>query len=126
VKEVGMADRVLFIGWGETVRGREERALEVFNETVGLYGRMQQDGRIEKFDVCLLDPHGGGLGGFVALHGSAEQLAAVQADAEFRRNMADATLIVDELGVVPGAINEGVAEEVAMYQAAIAKVPQSA
>ncbi len=28
-----MADRVLFIGWGETVRGREERALEVFNET---------------------------------------------------------------------------------------------
>ncbi len=26
-----MADAGLFIGWGEVVRGREERALEVFN-----------------------------------------------------------------------------------------------
>ena len=49
-----MADRVLFIGWGTPVRGREERALEVFNESLGLYGRMQQEGRIESFDVTLL------------------------------------------------------------------------
>src|SRR5215212_2888593 len=93
-KEAGMADRVLFIGWGQTVRGREERALEVFNETIGLYGRMQQDGRIEKFDVCLLDPHGGGLEGFVTLQGSAQQIAAVYEDEDFRRNMVDASLIV--------------------------------
>ena len=121
-----MADRMLFIGWGETVRGREERALEVFNEAMGMYGRLQQEGRIEKFDVCLLDPHGGGLAGFVALHGSAEQIAEVQNDPEFRRNMADATLIVNELGIVPGHVNEGIAGEMALFQEAIAKVPQSA
>ena len=121
-----MADRVLFIGWGENVRGREERGLEVFNEAMGMYGRMQQEGRIEKFDVCLLDPHGGGLSGFIALHGSAEQLAELQNDEEFRRNLVNASLIVDELGVISGYINEGVAPEVAMYQEAIAKVPQSA
>jgi hypothetical protein len=121
-----MADRVLFIGWGQTVRGREERALEVFNETMGLYGRMQQDGRIEKFDVCLLEPHGGGLDGYIALHGTAEQLAAVRDDPEFRRNMVDASLIVDELGVVDGRVNEGIADEMAIYQEAVAKVPQSA
>ena len=33
-----MAERMLFIGWGQVARGREERALEVFNETLGLYG----------------------------------------------------------------------------------------
>ena len=46
-----MADRLLFISWGSVVAGREEIALEVFNESVGLYGRLQQDGRIEGFDT---------------------------------------------------------------------------
>ena len=35
-----MADRVVFISWGQVVRGREERAMENFNETIGLYGKM--------------------------------------------------------------------------------------
>src|SRR5947209_5777936 len=54
---VRMADRVLFISWGSPVHGREEHGLEVFNEALGMYGRMQQDGRIEGFDVTLLDPN---------------------------------------------------------------------
>ena len=56
-----MADAGLFIGWGQVVRGREDRALDVFNETIELYGQMQSDGRIESFEVCLLKPHGGEL-----------------------------------------------------------------
>src|SRR5438552_17690903 len=79
-----MADRVLFIGWGTPVRGREERGLEVFNESIGLYGRMQQDGRIEKFDVVLLGPSGD-LNGYIELHGSAKQLAAVHEERKFKR-----------------------------------------
>ena len=52
-----MADRVLFIGWGRVVAGREERALEVFNESMGFYGRLQQQGKIEGFNTVLLDPN---------------------------------------------------------------------
>ncbi len=121
-----MADRILFIGWGAPVRGREERGLDVFNKAVGFYGRCQQDGRIEGFDVSLLDPHGGGLSGYITLHGTEEQLHAVEADADFRRSMVDASLIVEELGILHGRVNEGIAEEIAMYQEAVAKVPQSA
>jgi hypothetical protein len=120
-----MADRMLFIGWGAPVRGREERGLEVFNEAVGFYGRCQQEGRIESFDVVLLDPHGGGLNGYMELHGSAEQLATLREDAEFRRLLVDASLIVEELGVVGGAANEGVAQQIEMYREAIGKVPQA-
>ncbi|HEV2757445.1 MAG TPA: hypothetical protein VG318_16900 [Actinomycetota bacterium] len=121
-----MADRVLFMGWGQTVRGREERALEVFSETMGLYGRLQEEGRIEKFDVCLLEPHGGGLDGYVALYGSDDQINAVRADPDFQRAVTEATLIVDEVGVIAGYVNEGVAHQMAMYQEAVAKVPQNA
>lgn len=119
-----MADRVLVISWGETVRGREERALEVFNEAVGLMGRMQQDGRIEAFDIVLLGPNGG-VGGYFAVHGSAEQLAALKEDEEFQRNTVDASLIVDNLRHLDGYTNEAVARQMAMYQDAISKVPQA-
>lgn len=120
-----MADRVLFIGWGAAVRGREERGLEVFNEALGLLGRMQQDGRIEGFDVCLLEPNDE-LAGFVLARGTADQIDAVRRDDEFLRSTADATLIVDRLRHIEGYTNEGIAGQLAIYQEAIAQVPQQA
>jgi hypothetical protein len=117
-----MGDRALFVGFGAPVRGREERAVEVFGEFVGMFGRMQSDGRIESLDVSLLDPHGGDLGGFFMVHGSAAQCAALQDDEEFRRAVIDATLIVDNVGVVPATTGEGVGREMAMYGEAVAKV----
>jgi hypothetical protein len=117
-----MADRALFVGFGQPVRGREERAVEVFNEFVGMCGRMQSDGRIEHMDVTLLDPHGGDLGGFFMLHGSDEQCAALPLDEEFRRAMTDASLIVENLGMVPAVTGEGVGREMGIYNEAVRKV----
>jgi hypothetical protein len=119
-----MADRVLFIGWNTPVRGREERGLEVFNDAIGIYGRMQQDRRIEKFDVVLLGPNSD-LNGYIELHGTAEQLAAVREDEEFQRNSTDASLVVDGLRHIDGFTNDGVAREMALYQESIARVPQT-
>src|SRR3954462_1983089 len=110
-----MAERAVFVGFGQPVRGREERAVEVFGEFVGMFGRMQSDGRIESMDVALLDPHGGDLGGFFMVHGSESQCAALTADEEFRRACIDAGLIVDNFGVVPAATGEEVGREMAMY-----------
>ena len=120
-----MADRMIHISWGASVAGREERGLEVFNEALGLYGRMQQDGRIESFEVALMVPNGH-MEGFIALRGSAEQMAAVAEDEEFQRNMADASLIIHDLRVCNGYTNEGVAKQVEIYQGAIGRVPQMA
>ena len=117
-----MADRALFVGWGEPVRGREERSVDVFNEWVGMLGRMQSEGRIEGMDVTLLDPHGGDLGGFFMIHGSAEQCAALANDEAFRRAVVDATMIVEKFGVVPAVTGEGVSGEMEIYSEAVAKV----
>jgi len=119
-----MADRVLFISWGTPVRGLEEHGLEVFNEALGLFGRMQQDGRIESFDAMLFEPNGGSLDGCIQLHGSADQLAAVRMSEEFTRMLVQANLVVDELSLVGGYAGEGVARQMALYQEAIAAVPQ--
>ena len=119
-----MADRVLVISWGEPVRGREERSLEVFNETLGLCGRMQQDGRIESFNVVLLNPNSD-MSGYMELYGSVQQIAALDEDDEFARNTVDASLIVEDLRLTSGWANEGVARQMQMYQEAIGKVPQA-
>ena len=121
-----MADRALFIGFGSPVRGREERAIEVFNEFVGMCGRMQSDGRIEGMDVALLDPHGGDLGGFFMVHGSEAQCAALAMDEEFRRACIDAGLIVENFGVVPAATGEAVGGQMALYSEAVKKVGHGA
>jgi hypothetical protein len=120
-----MADRMLFIGWGTPVRGREEHGLEVFNEAIGLYGQMQQKGRIEKFDVVLLGPNAG-LNGYIELYGSAEQLAAVRESEDYRRTLANASLVVDDLRQIDGFTNEAIAQQMALYQESIAQVPQIA
>jgi hypothetical protein len=117
-----MTDRALFVGFGAPVRGREERAIEVFGEVVGMFGRMQSDGRIAGMDVTLLRPHGGDLGGFFLVHGSEDQCAALADDEEFRRATIDAALIVENFGVVPAVTGEGVGREMAMYSEAVAKV----
>ena len=80
-----MADAGLFIGWGAPVRGREAKGLEVFNEALAYYGRLQQEGVIEGFETAILEPHGGDLQGILAVlvRGSEERLAQLRVDDGF-------------------------------------------
>src|SRR3954454_13485447 len=121
----GMADRVLMITWGRPIPGREERGLEVFNEALGINGRKQQEGKIESFDVALLNPNGV-IDGYIAVRGSVDQLTLLQEDEEFQRNMVDASLIVEDFQIAAGYTNEGIARQMEIYQEAIGKVPQHA
>jgi hypothetical protein len=118
-----MADRLLLISWGTPVRGMEERSLEVFNEALGFYGRLQQEGRIESLDVVLLAPNGM-LSGYIELRGSAAQLAAAREDPVFRRLLVDAGMVVDDLRLADGFCNEGVAEAMGIFQEALVGMPQ--
>jgi hypothetical protein len=78
-----MADAALFTGWGDPVRGREQKGLEIFNEALTYWGQQQESGGIESFEVVFLYPHGGDLAGFILAKGSQEQIAAIQASEEF-------------------------------------------
>jgi hypothetical protein len=86
---------------------------------------MQQEGRIEKFDVVLLGPNDD-LNGYIELHGSAEQIAAVHEDNEFRQNTVDASLVVDGLRHIDGYTNDEVARQMGRYRESVARVPQTA
>ena len=117
-----MAESGLFIGWGQVVRGREKRAVEVFNESVSYWGGLQNEGKIESFEVVLLAPHGGDLAGFALLRGSAEQMAALRGDDEFDRRITRADLIVDRQGVLDAVLGEGIGSTMSIYQGEIDEI----
>jgi hypothetical protein len=120
-----MAGEALFLGWGQVVRGREQLALEVFQEAVGYYGRLQGDGQIERFDAYLLEPHGGDLAGFFMLHGEPSALEAVRSSPEFRRLLARAGSVVDNLGLVSAFSGDALAQQMALFGEIAQQVPQA-
>ena len=101
-----MTTGALLIGWGPAVRGREHKALQVFNETIQFYRQLQQQGTIESFETVGLEPHGGDLLGFTLVRGDREKLNALRTSEEFLRLNNRATLVVNNLGVINAFIGE--------------------
>jgi hypothetical protein len=101
-----MANGALVIGWGPTVRGREQKALQVFNEAIEYYTRLQKQGTIESFEPVALEAHGGDLNGFLIIRGDREKLNALRTSEEFMRLNTRAELIVDNFGVITAFIGE--------------------
>jgi hypothetical protein len=114
-----MADDALFIGWGEVVRGRERKAIEVFNESLQYYAQLQQDGKVESVEPWFLAPHGGDLAGFILLRGASQQLAELRIDDEFERLTARAGMVVGGLGVVGAYLGDGLERAIGLYRQAV-------
>jgi hypothetical protein len=113
-----MADEALFIGWGEVVRGRERKAVEVFNESIQYYGQLQQGGKIDGFDAWFLAPHGGDLAGFILLRGEREQLDEIQRSPEFEMLQTRAGMIVDRIGVLNAYTGEALGRLMGQFEQA--------
>ncbi|BBX71260.1 hypothetical protein [Mycolicibacterium psychrotolerans] len=110
-----MADAALFIGFGEVVRGREKRALRIYEDSMEYWGGLQKEGKIASFDVTLLGPHAH-LNGFIVVRGTDEQLDAVRHTKEFRRQMARTRLIVDQMVIAEAFVGPQLAEFMNQYQ----------
>lgn len=117
-----MAEMGVFIGWGDPIPGREAKGLEVFEESVAYWGRLQEEGQIESFEVVILYPHGGDLGGFALLRGSGESLDAIRASDEFNRLTARAGLVVGGLGVVSAALGDSLGPQMQLFREQIGEL----
>ena len=113
-----MADEALFFGFGDVVTGRERKAVEVFNESMEYYGRLQQDGKLEGVEAWFLAPHGGDLGGFILLRGEREQLDEIERSPEFERVQARAGMIVQRIGVVHAYTGDAIARLMGQFEEA--------
>ena len=120
-----MAGEALFVGWGQVVRGREQLALQVFQEAVGYYGELQEKGEIERFDAYLLDPHGGDLAGFFLLYGERSALDSIVSSPGFRRVLVRAGSVIDNLGVVNASGGDALGQQMALFGEIAQELPQA-
>lgn len=102
-----MANAAIFIGWGPAIAGREQQALQVFQEGVQYWTRLQQEGEIESFEPVALEPHGGDLYGCCIIKGDREKLGRLRYTAEWQRLNARGGTVVQGLGIVDAHIGEG-------------------
>jgi hypothetical protein len=114
-----VADYGLFIGFGVGVRGREKKGLEVFNEGMQYFSRLQENGTIESWDAVFLEPHGGELNGFYLLKGDREKLSRLRVEKDFVRQTTRGQQIVEDIGVVGAVLGDGLTELITMYHQAI-------
>ena len=117
-----MATGMLFIGWGEIIPGREQKALQVFGETLQYYTGLQERGEITGFEPALVEPHGGDLGGFILVRGERERLARLRSDAEFLRQLTRAQLVVQKVGVVAAYTGEELQNLMGTFQQQLAEL----
>jgi hypothetical protein len=120
-----MAGEALFLGWGPVVRGREQLALTVFQESIVYYGALQQDGQIDGFDTFLLAPHSGDLGGFIMMRGEQSKLDAVRSSPEFLRIVARAGAVVDNVGVVSAYTGDALGQVMGIFGEVSQGLPQA-
>jgi len=110
-----MADFGLFIGWGAPVRGREQKASTVFNEAVGYFTQLQNDGKIAGWQPVFLEPHGGDLSGFFLIWGERDAIAAIRASDELVRLNTRAGTIIDNYGVVGAVTGDQIASQMQVF-----------
>lgn len=120
-----MAGEALFLGWGQVVRGREQLALQVFQESIAYYGKLQEDGQISSFDTVLLAPHSGDLAGFVIMHGEQAALDSIRSNQEFLRVVARAGSVVDNVGVVNAYSGESLGQVMGLFGEISQGLPQA-
>jgi hypothetical protein len=110
-----MAKGALFIGWGQPIPGREQKALQLFEEALQVYARLQQQGEIESFEPIALEPHGGDLDGFILIRGDADSLARLRISADFVSLTTRAQLLLTNVGVVGAWYGEELQQVFAQY-----------
>jgi hypothetical protein len=111
-----MAEAGLCIAWGDAVKGTEKRALGAYSDTMQYFGRLQKEGRIESFEVVILGPTGGDVGGFWLLRGTAEQIDSVRRSEEYEQLIQRVQLIVTGLRIADAFVDEGLARVMGQYQ----------
>jgi hypothetical protein len=82
---------------------------------------LQNDGRIQNFDVAVLGPHAR-MGGFILARGTEQQIDNVRRSKEFRQIMARTRLFVDDLVAVDAYVDESLGQLMQEYQEEIERL----
>lgn len=116
---MGIESNALIFSWDRPVVGREGHAAELFGQTVAYFEKCQKNGKLEGWEPCFLQAHGGQMNGFFYLKGTNQNLHWLENDQDFQDIVIRAGLCLERAGVVPAWRGNAVNEVMARWTKAI-------
>jgi hypothetical protein len=95
-----MANGALIFTWGNSVRGREGKSLEVFGKALAYYDELAKEGRIHGHrEYFALTGNAGERAGTMVVEGELDELLKLQAEEQSQRLLGEAGLICENFNV---------------------------
>jgi hypothetical protein len=116
---MGIETNALIFGWNRPAFGRETHAAELFGQTVSYFEKLQKSGKLESFEPCFLEIHGGQFNGFFFVKGTHQNLHWMQTDQDFQDILIRAGLCLEGAGIVPSWRGSAVNDVMARWTKAI-------
>lgn len=110
-----MTTGAIVMRWGNPVRGREAKALDVLMRSHQYLDELAKEGRIhDHSDYFAMT---GKVGGFGLVNGQLEELQAIQNEEAFRKLMLEASTIVENFEIIlySGGSEQAVGELITTY-----------
>jgi hypothetical protein len=109
-----MSNAALYIKWGQPVRGRESKSIEVFMHALEYYASLEKQKKIAAQRVYVAETGDfGQFGGFILLEGDVAQLRAVLDSEDYKNLLMQAHQIVEHLETIHLAAGDEVQKVVA-------------
>lgn len=104
-----MKEQAVFISWGQVPRGREAKAIEVFNQAHEFLKNKKKEGKIRELRIYF-NSQSADLAGFMLIAGKPEFL--LDGSGELERLYMQAAAVVDDLSLrmMIGGTAEGITE----------------
>lgn len=87
-------EAALIVQWGYPARGREGKALEVFNEFMAYWGKQAADGKVAPFEVYF---NSDGSEAIAIVRGKSDALLSIVESQEYERLLNKGHMIVEGL-----------------------------
>jgi hypothetical protein len=106
-----MSDAAIFLGWNQPFQGRESDALALLERLDSWLGELKSSAQIASYTRVLLEPHGGGLAGFVLIEGDVPKLHAIKQTDAWNDGVSRLTLAFDGVMVNHALVGAAVDRE---------------
>jgi hypothetical protein len=94
-----MADYGSAVTFGAAKAGREQKALELWADTVTLNDKAVANGRIDRWDAVIFEPSPTGPAGAVRVYGTEQQVEEFIRSEDFQDQLVRAQLLCHDIGI---------------------------
>ncbi len=106
-----MSDAAIFLGWSQPIQNREIDALDLLGRLNTWLEELKSSGQIISSVRVSLEPHGGGMAGFVLIEGDVPKLQALKQTDTWNDGVGRLSLALEGVIVNHASVGAGVERE---------------